>query len=98
VFRTTRQNATRLVQPKDLADNGSKKIGNELIVQLKPGAHMDDLARALGAKVIGHIDGMNLYRLQFSDDNAADVARGKLTDNPDVAGIDNNFSIDPPPT
>ncbi len=51
VFRTSRQNATLLVRPARAAESGSqaKLIPNELIVRLKPGAKIDELARLLGA-------------------------------------------------
>ncbi len=72
-------------------------IPNELIVRLKPGAKIDDLARLLGAKVIGRIDSLNAYRLQFEDQTAADAARQQLAANPDVASVDSNYSMDRPP-
>jgi hypothetical protein len=88
------------VRPADRAGAGSKGklIPNELIVRLKPGAKIDDLAKLLGAKVIGRIDSMNAYRLQFEDQAAADTAREQLASNPDVASVDSNFSIDRPAT
>jgi len=98
VFRTSRQHATQLVTPaQGETAKKSKPIPNELIVRLKPGAKIDDLARLLGAKVIGRIDGLNAYRLQFDDAAATDTAREQLASNPDVASVDSNFSIDPPP-
>ena len=99
VFRTVMKNATQIVRPIDAAEVRSrgKVIPNELIVRLKPGAKIDELARALGAKVIGRIDSLNAYRLQFEDQAAADAARQQLADNPDVASVDSNYSIDRPP-
>ena len=99
VFRTTAQNATQLVSPAKPGDAKSKGkiIPNELIVRLKPGAKIEDLARLLGAKVIGRIDGLNAYRLQFDDEKAADAARSQLASNPDVSSVDSNYSIDRPP-
>lgn len=94
VFRTTRQNATQLVKPPKASE--AKVIGNELIVRLKPGANIDDLARLLGAKVTGRIDGLNAYRLKFDDDAAATAARDQLNINPNVTGVDSNYAIDPP--
>jgi len=94
VFQTTMQRATELVPP---AKSLAKVIPNELIVRLKPGAKVDDLARALGAKVVGRIDGLNSYRLQFSDASSTDAGHEKLDNNSDVASVDNNFSIDRPP-
>lgn len=99
VFRTAMQNATQAVQPANPAEPGGKGklIPNELIVRLKPGAKIDELAKLLGAKVIGRIDGLNAYRLQFEDQAAADAARQQLASNPDVVSVDNNYSIDRPP-
>jgi hypothetical protein len=97
VFRTSRQNATRLVQSAKGNEPGkSKPIPNELIVRLKPGAKIDDLARALGAKVVGRIDSLNAYRLQFEDQSAANSARDQLGSNPDVAAVDYNYAVQPP--
>jgi hypothetical protein len=100
VFRTSRSAATQEVRPGDLAakKSGPKKIPNELIVRLKPGMNIDELAKKLGAKVIGKIDGLNAYRLQFSDEAAADAARAELSNNSDVAEVDSNYSVNPPPT
>ena len=99
VFRTAMKNATQLVRPVNAAESRSrgKVIPNELIVRLKPGAKIDELARALGAKVTGRIDSLNAYRLQFEDQAAADAARQQLADNPDVASVDSNYSLDRPP-
>jgi thermitase len=98
VFRTTMDNATQSVRPANPATAGAKGkvIPNELIVRLKPGAKIDDLAKLLGAKVIGRIDSLNAYRLQFEDQAAADAARQQLAGNPDVASVDSNYSIDRP--
>jgi hypothetical protein len=99
VFHSSMENATQSVQParaKAAASKG-KVIPNELIVRLKPGAKIDDLAKQLGAKVIGRIDSLNAYRLQFEDPAAADAARQQLASNPDVSSVDSNFSIDRPP-
>ena len=100
VFRSTMQNATQSVRPANLAgaDAKGKLIPNELIVRLKPGAKIDDLAKLLGAKVTGRIDSLNAYRLQFEDQAAADAAREQLASNSDVASVDSNYSIDRPPS
>ena len=99
VFRTRIENATRSVRPAKPADAAAKGkiIPNELIVRLKPGAKIDELAKLLGAKVTGHIDSLNAYRLQFQDQAAADAAREQLSTNPDVSSVDSNYSIDRPP-
>jgi len=90
VFSTDRRNATQLVSP----GKGSHLIPNELIVRLKPGADIDEVAKLLGAKVTGRIPGLNLYRLQFDSEAAAKAGRESLANNPQVASVDNNYSID----
>jgi hypothetical protein len=98
VFHTVMKNATQVVRPvKAAGDSRGKLIPNELLVRLKPGAKIDELAKLLGAKVIGRIDSLNAYRLQFQDQAAADTARQQLAANPDVASVDSNYSIDRPP-
>ena len=99
VFRTSQANATQRIRPSaaKASDRSRKAIPNELIVRLKPGAKIDDIARSLGAKVIGRVDGLNTYLLEFTDEAAAQAARQSLLNNPDVAAIDSNFPIEPPP-
>jgi len=100
VFRTSLQGATRLVRAsaKPSRSNSAKPIPNELIVSLKPGSKVkiDDLARLLGAKVIGRIDGLNAYRLQFENEAAAQTARDSLAENPDIAQVDYNYPVERP--
>ncbi|HZR21248.1 MAG TPA: S8 family serine peptidase [Verrucomicrobiae bacterium] len=95
VFRTSPEHATQQVQPSRAGPKNkeSKVIPNELIVRLKPGAKIDELAKLLGAKVIGRIDSLNAYRLQFDDAATTTSAREQLANNPDVASIDSNYSI-----
>ena len=80
VFRTALRNATQSIPPARAAESASqgKLIPNELILRLKPGAKIDELARLLGAKVTGRIDSLNAYRLQFPDAAAAEAARQQL--------------------
>ena len=98
VFETSRQNATQRIRPAATGEKKSTRIANELIVKLKPGANIDEIARLLGAKVIGRIAGLNAYRLQFEDGQAADSARAQLASNSQVDSVDNNYSIDRPVT
>src|SRR5262249_23322239 len=75
VYRTTRQSATQKVKGAERPAPKVAKanfIKNELIVRLKPGMKIEDIAKMLGAKVIGKIDGLNAYRLQFDSEAAAD--------------------------
>jgi hypothetical protein len=75
VFRTSQRNATQLVRAPESETKKGKIIPNELIVRLKPGAKIDELARLLGAKVIGRMSDLNAYRLQFDNADAAAAAR-----------------------
>src|SRR5439155_17728656 len=66
VFRTALHEATQLIRPpENKSDPTAKPIPNELIVTLKPGAKIDELAKKLGAKVLGRANGLNAYRLSF---------------------------------
>ena len=94
VFRSTQRDATRLIRGRGKA----KPIPNELIVRMKKGKSVDDLAKALGAKVLGKSDAMNAGRLQFKDEGATEKAREALLENEDVTGVDPNFNITTQPT
>lgn len=99
VFRTTRQAATELISSEariDGMDKAGKVIPRELIVRLKPGAKIEEWARLLGAKITGRIDGLNAYRLEFEDEQSADLARKQLEASSDVESVENNYSIDRP--
>ncbi len=99
VFRSSMANATQLIQPDNPNSPRSKSarpIARQIVVTLKPGAKIDDLARLLGAKITGRIDGLNTYRLEFDSDAAAQSARDSLVNNPDVDSIDSNFPVDLP--
>jgi hypothetical protein len=100
VFRTAQAKATLVIAPSDLnATNAAPAcaIANELVVRLKPGASIDELARKLGAKVLGKIDSLNAYRLGFGDADAASAAREQLSGNPEVVGVESNYVVAPPP-
>src|SRR5207244_1897234 len=58
VFRTSQGNATQLVHAPKSGNGRGKIIPNELIVTLKPGAKIEELAKLLGAKVTGRIAGL----------------------------------------
>ncbi len=94
VFRTTMQHATKQVA----VARPAKRIANELLLKVKPGTDIDALAKLLGAKVVGRLDKLGLYRLQFGDAAATDAALGQLQSNGDVAQVDYNYSFDPPPS
>jgi hypothetical protein len=95
VFRTRRENATRHV---DATNMPPRRVANELLVKLKPGTDIDALAKLIGAKITGRNDKLGVYRLLFSGADSTDAALGKLKDNSDVAAVDYNYYLDPPPS
>ena len=100
VYRTTVQEATQLIAPPPGKSNVSsaRPIPNELVVTLKPGAKVsiEDLAKRLGAKVVGRIDELNAYRLRFESEDAAQSARSQLAEEDAVSAVDSNFAINRP--
>jgi hypothetical protein len=100
VFRTQQKNATELIEPAELLKKDSTAkaatIPNELVVRLKPGAKIEEWARLLGGKITGRIDGLNAYRLEFENEEAADLARQQLAASSDVESVENNFAIQRP--
>src|ERR1019366_1681548 len=97
VFTTTIHNATQRVAAAPVKAVPQKRIANELLVKLKPGADIDAIAKSLGAKVVGRNDKLGLYRLQFADAAATDAALASLKTNPDVAAVDYNYIFARPP-
>lgn len=97
VFRTTMNKATQQLRV-GLPRTGpqAKRIPNELIVRVKPGTDVAALAAAVGAKIVGHIPELNAYRFQFEDEAAAAAAKDKLTNHPDVLGVEYNYHVDSP--
>jgi hypothetical protein len=93
VFRNAQRDATRLIRARGKV----KPIPNELIVRMKKGRSIDDLAKQLGAKVAGKSDLLNSGRLQFKDEEAAEKAREALLGTEDVSSVDPNFPIDAQP-
>lgn len=93
VFRTALHEATQLVHAPEKAASTAKPIPNELIVTMKPGMKADELAKKLGAKIIGRAEGLNTYRFSFDSADAAQAAREELKGNSDVASIDSNFQV-----
>jgi thermitase len=94
VFRSSRAEATKVIAPITTASSTNKsRIANELIVTLKPGEKIEDIAKRLGAKVVGKIDGANAYRLRFDDAHAAQTAKTDLQSDPSVEETDYNYSI-----
>ena len=97
VYRTDIKDATVRIapEPKPVAKSSSR-IPNELVVTLKPGEKIDDIARLLGAKIIGRAEGLDAYRLQFADETASTAAKAALEQNPAVASVDANYFVSRP--
>lgn len=93
IFRTAAGKATVALPDK------SARIKNQLVVQLKPGSTetIEEIAANLGAKVVRKIKGLNAYLLEFPYDNAMFLGRDALLRNDNVAGVDFNFKVTPPP-
>lgn len=100
VFRDARQAATLRIAAPALheTDASGRRLLDELIVTLKPdaGESIDDLARRLGATVIGRSEDLKAYRLRFESEAAANAARRELAE----AGVrtDFNYLVDRPDT
>jgi hypothetical protein len=95
VYRTSVQEATHRIAP--LTKRKSKHIEDELIVKLKPGEKIEDIAKRLGAKVVGRIDGLNAYRLKFDNAEKAEAARESLKSDSSVDSVDYNYPVFRPP-
>ena len=98
VFRTGMDMATEKVSTgKKKSARNAKRVPNQLIVQLKPGMSIDELAKQTGGKVIGSIPSMNIYLLEFPDEAATEAAKAILEASPIVEAVDYNYVVDQPP-
>lgn len=97
VFRTGVSSATQSVRagPRE-EKRAPKRVPNELLIRVKPGTDVDQLAKSLGARVTGRLPGANLYRLEFPDATAADAAKDQLSRSSEVASVDYNYYFDQP--
>jgi len=94
VYHTAAKAASQIVK----AEKKDYRIYNEDLVKLKKGAtnSIDQLAKKVGAKVIGRDDRIGLYRLQFDDAASAAAGLQSLSSDPSVAAADGNYSVDRP--
>lgn len=98
IFRTTLDAATLEIQPKaSSVAPATKRVPNQLIVKLKPGMKIEELARQLGAHVKGRIGSLNAYLLEFDNNDALEAARTALATDESVESTDYNYYIDAPP-
>lgn len=95
VFQSAMGKATEVIPAPDKAV--TRAIPNERIVLLKPGTKesIEDIAKRLGAEIVGKIDGVNAYRLRFADAEAARAADEALARMDDVK-TDLNYAVDRP--
>ena len=101
VFQTSRDAANLEIKAKPQTETNApavKKVANQLIVKLKPGAKIEDIAKKLGATVKGRIGDLNAYLLEFDNEDAVESARAELASNEDVDSTDYNYYVDAPPT
>jgi thermitase len=100
IYRTNPERATKHIKTpfaeENVDENG--RITNELIVSLKKGANIEALAARYGAKVVGAIPELGLYRLRFEDSEKADFAKTQLTSFPEVQAVEANYVISKPDT
>jgi len=98
VYHTVPLAATQPIEPALPELARDYRIPDELLVLLKRNStnSIDDLARAIGAKVIGRDARTRLYRLQFTDGDAADAASNQLAGDNSVAMVDSNYIVDRP--
>ena len=97
VFRTAMGNATQQMKTSRPAPQ-SKRVLNELIIQVRPGTDVEALAKLLGAKIVGVIPELNAYRLRFEDEEATEAGRNKLEANRDVTTVQNSYEVEQPLT
>ena len=95
VFKTHRNNATRHIKSaRQIAREKSRiPIPNEIVIRVKPGTDVEALAKLLGAKVVGSMPELDMYRLRFEDEAAADAARELLASNSEVLGVESNYPV-----
>ena len=96
IYRTTASGATEEV-PVAGGESAEhtlvERVGNELLVKLKPDSKttIEELAAKLGAKIVGKIEGLDIYRLRFPDQESTDANRLQLKTNPEVAAVGDNL-------
>jgi hypothetical protein len=97
VFRNDQARATQALASPE-SDGHSRRIANELLVTLKPGSKesIEEIARRLGATVVGRVEATDTYRLRFQDAAAAKTARDALAAAENIAGLEDNYMMNRP--
>ena len=80
VYAISASRATRKIEIADeVTVFVSRRLDNEIIVQIKPGSELSiEAGETLGATIVGKVEGLNAYRLSFEDQDSADRAREQL--------------------
>jgi len=97
IYRTQAEAATDAIAPLEEEEYQVRPgpIPNELIVRFKPGAKLtpEELAKRLGAKLVGRLDDLNTYRLRFETAAGATAAREQLRGISEIAGVESNVRL-----
>jgi hypothetical protein len=97
IYRTQAEAATDAIAPLEDEEYQIRPgpIPNELIVRFKPGAKLtpEELAKRLGAKLVGRLDDLNTYRLRFDTAADATAAREQMRGITEVAGVESNVRL-----
>ena len=100
VYQTTLRAATEVLATAKEGDSAKVAglIKNELIVTLKPGSKetIEELAKRLGAEIVGRSDELHAYRLRFKDEESASAARTDIGTDENVASVDSNYAVSRP--
>lgn len=100
VFRTTRDAAKLEIKANPNADIKGpivRRVPHQLVVKLKPGEKIEEIATKYGATVKGRIGDLNAYLLEFDTDANTEFARAELASNEAVEAVDSNYYVDQPP-
>ncbi len=97
IYRSSADAATTRVDPIEDGEVQFQPgpIPTELIVRLRPGSQItpEDLARRLGAKLVGRLDELHTYRLRFETAEDAQRARDWLGSQSEIAAVENNTRL-----
>ena len=99
IYRTSLQRATRRIEgARAKRSPRTGAVPDELIVTLKADSAktIEDLAKQLGARIIGRADDLNTYRLQFETAEAATRARKQLAEDETLGAVDSNYYLNNP--
>jgi hypothetical protein len=95
IFHNSMSEATETIEPaREKTARGKDWLKNEVLVSLAKNStrDIDELAKKLGAKIVGRNDKLRTYRLQFDSEEAADKARDELASATDLR-LDENYAV-----